>query len=177
MIADLVIRPAEAADVPALHHLIESAYRGDSARQGWTHEADLLGGQRIDAEALYETLADPAQHVLLAFADDRLIGSVTVSDKGDGIAYLGLLSVDPLSQAAGIGRRLIGEAERLARDRFGARLMEMTVVKQRGELIAFYERRGYALTGEERPFPYGELRFGEPNRADLYFVVLARALI
>jgi GNAT superfamily N-acetyltransferase len=171
-----IIRLATPADVPELHALVEGAYRGSSARRGWTHEAHLLDGQRTDAEALSEMINDPAQNILLAFADDRLTGCVAISDKGDGIAYLGMLSVDPDAQASGLGRHLIAEAEAWARDRFLASVMEMTVIKQRVELIAYYERRGYVLTGEERPFPYNLPRFGLPKRTDLVFVVLARDL-
>jgi ribosomal protein S18 acetylase RimI-like enzyme len=172
----LTLRPAALVDVADLHLLVEGAYRGSSARRGWTHEAHLLDGQRTDVEALREMIEDPNQIVLLAHEEDVLIGSVTISDKGDALAYLGLLTVDPQSQANGIGRRLIAEAEAAARERFAAKVMEMTVIKQRAELIAYYERRGYALTGEERPFPYNLPRFGLPTRTDLVFVVLSRRL-
>lgn len=60
------IRPAARDDLPALHLLIERAYRGDGARAGWTHEADLLGGQRTDPAALEEMLADPDGYLLVA---------------------------------------------------------------------------------------------------------------
>lgn len=169
-------RLALPGDIPGLHRLIESAYRGDSARRGWSHEADLLGGQRTDAESLAAILADPAQAMLvLALAGD-IIGCVSVADRGGGIAYLGLLTVDPDRQAAGLGRHLLAIAEDHAMRAFAARRMEMTVIRQRGELIAYYERRGYARTGEERPFPYGDARFGEPRTDALAFVVLERML-
>jgi GNAT superfamily N-acetyltransferase len=172
----LTLRFATLGDVTDLHLLVEGAYRGSSARRGWTHEAHLLDGQRTDVEALTESIEDPNQIVLLAHHDDLLIGSVTISNKGGGLVYLGLLTVDPQSQANGIGRKLIGEAEAMAREHFAAEVMEMTVIKQRAELIAYYERRGYALTGEERPFPYNLPRFGLPTRTDLVFVVLSRRL-
>lgn len=169
-------RAATLADISALHALIESAYRGDSAKQGWTHEADLLGGQRTDAEALGEMIADPAQRIVVATSEGAPIGCVAVTDKGDGRAYLGLLTVDPALQAAGLGRALLAEAERVAGATFAATIMEMTVIVQRAELIAWYERRGYALTGERRPFHYGDERFGLPVTDALEFVVLAKAL-
>ncbi len=171
-------RPATPIDIPALHALIESAYRGDSARAGWTHEADLLDGQRTDAEELREIIADPAQRILLAERDGALVGCVCVAEKrGDGgvTGYLGMLTVRPALQSAGLGRRLIAAAEDTARG-FGARTMEMTVIAGRGELIAWYERRGYALTGETRPFPMDDTRFGLPKRRDLVFVVLGKGL-
>ncbi|WP_409019130.1 GNAT family N-acetyltransferase [Brevundimonas vesicularis] len=169
------LRPAAAADIPPLHALIERAYRGNAARQGWTHEADLLDGQRTDPEALAEILADPARVILVAQAQDGLIGCVQIADMGGGLSYLGLLSVDPARQAGGLGRRLVEAAENEARARFSATRMEMTVIRQRTELIAWYQRRDYALTGEARPFPMNEPRFGLP-KAELSFVVLEKAL-
>ncbi|OYW22066.1 MAG: GNAT family N-acetyltransferase [Sphingomonas sp. 12-62-6] len=173
----ILIRPAVAGDIAALHALIESAYRGDTARRGWTHEADLLDGQRIDPAGLADILVDPNQHLLVAEgADGALLGCVEIADHGEGLAYLGLLSVAPQGQAKGLGRQLIAAAEAFARDQLGATRMEMTVIRQRTELIAYYERRGYRLTGEERPFPYGDERFGLPRTDVLGFVVLARSL-
>jgi N-acetylglutamate synthase-like GNAT family acetyltransferase len=170
------IRPATLADVPALHRLVERAYRGDSARKGWTNEADLLEGQRTDVESLSEIIADPAQRILIAMNDNGLIGCVQVTQKDADTAYLGLLSVDPDIQAGGLGKTLIIEAERTARNIFAVITMEMTVIRQRAELIAYYERRGYALTGETRPFPLDDERFGLPVTRDLSFVVLAKRL-
>lgn len=170
-----MIRAAASADLPALHALVERSYRGDSAKAGWTHEADLLGGQRTDLAALAEMLADSGQRLLVAVEDGALTGCVAVTRKSDGRGYLGLLTVDPTLQAAGLGKRLIAAAEGAARD-FGADTIEMTVIASRGELIAYYERRGYALTGERRPFPLDDPRFGLPKTRDLEFVVLAKAL-
>jgi len=169
-------RPATLADIPALHRLVERAYRGDTARKGWTHEADLLGGQRTDVEALSDMIADPMQRILLAIGADGLVGCVQVSQKNADTAYLGLLSVDPDVQAGGLGKALIDAAERTAQAEFSASTIEMTVITQRSELIAYYERRGYALTGETRPFPHDDERFGLPVTRDLSFVVLAKAL-
>ena len=169
-------RPAAPDDVPALHRLIESAYRGDSAKAGWTHEADLLGGQRTDETELRDILADASRVLLLAEIDGVLTGCVQVAKQGEGLAYLGLLTVDPRRQAGGLGRWLIAAAEAEAIDRFGATRMEMTVIRQRVELIAWYERRGYRLTGETRPFPLDDERFGLPQTRELEFVVLEKAL-
>ena len=170
------IRPATTADIPALHRLVERAYRGDSARNGWTHEADLLGGQRTDVEALGDMIADPSQRILLAIGANGLVGCVQVSQKNADTAYLGLLSVDPDVQAGGLGKDLIVAAERTAQIEFSASKMEMTVIRQRSELIAYYERRGYTLTGETRLFPHDDERFGLPVTRELSFVVLAKCL-
>nr|WP_313427645.1 GNAT family N-acetyltransferase [Brevundimonas diminuta] len=174
--SEATFRPAAPDDVPALHRLIESAYRGDSAKAGWTHEADLLGGQRTDETELRDILADASRVLLLAEIDGVLTGCVQVAKQGEGLAYLGLLTVDPRRQAGGLGRWLIAAAEAEAIDRFGATRMEMTVIRQRVELIAWYERRGYRLTGETRPFPLDDERFGLPQTRELEFVVLEKAL-
>ncbi|MET0270394.1 MAG: GNAT family N-acetyltransferase [Sphingomonas sp.] len=169
------IRSARADDAAALHALIEGAYRGDGARIGWTHEADLLDGQRTDVAALSAILADPAQRLLVAEAAGERVGCVHVNRPATDVAYLGMLTVAPGRQAGGLGRRLIAAAEDVARG-WGVAAMEMTVIRQRTELIAWYERRGYARTGETRPFPLDDPRFGIPRTRALAFVVLARRL-
>ncbi|WP_298100495.1 GNAT family N-acetyltransferase [Brevundimonas sp.] len=173
---EVTFRAATASDVALIQPLVHHAYRGDRARAGWTHEADLLDAARIDEEALAESVSNPGQVILLAEREGSLIGCVHVTDKGGGLAYLGMLTVDATLQGGGLGRRLIDQAEAIARSRFAADRMEMTVIVQRTELIAWYERRGYALTGERRPFPTTDPRFGVPRRSDLAFVVLDRAL-
>lgn len=162
-------RLAQSADLPALKHLVESAYRGEAARAGWTNEADLIEGERISAEELAATLAAPVHRVIVAEAESALLATVTITDRGEGIAYLGMLGVDPARQADGLGRALIAEGEAVARRDFGASIMEMTVISARPELIAYYERRGYARTGEARPFP-------DPAITHLDMVVLAKPL-
>lgn len=172
----LTIAAATVDDLAPLHRLVERAYRGDSARQGWTHEADLLDGQRTDSTTLAAMLDDPGQRILVARDGAAIIGCVAVTDQGNGTCYLGLLAVDPVHQASGLGRKLIAAAEETALRDFGARRIEMTVIVQRPALIAWYERRGYRLTGEQRPFPHGDTRFGVPRSDALAFVVLAREL-
>ena len=172
----LTLRPATRADIPALHRLVEHAYRGEEARKGWTHEADLLDGQRTDVQALAEVIGDPGRVILLAHQDDALVGCVMLAKQDDGSAYLGMLSVEPGRQAGGLGRDLLAAAEAEAASRFGASRIEMTVIRQRPELIAWYERRGYALTGATADFPLDDERFGLPKRRDLQFVVLEKGL-
>ena len=169
-------RIATLDDLPALHRLIERAYRGETAKVGWTNEADLLDGQRTDVEELTEILTDPARIVLLAEDARVLVACLQLVDEGGGTTYLGMLSVEPERQAGGLGRFMIAAAEVEAVARFGADTMRMTVIRQRPELIAWYERRGYALTGETEPFPLSDERFGLPRRQDLEFVVLAKGL-
>ncbi len=170
-----MIGPAQAADLSALHPLIERAYRGDSARVGWSHEADLLGGQRTDLAALDAMLADPEQRLLVLREGDVIRGCVSLRRVAPDRCYLGLLTVEPTLQAAGLGRRLLAAAEDCARE-LGATVVEMTVIARRAELVAWYERRDYRLTGERRPFPLDDARFGLPKTRDLAFVVLERTL-
>jgi GNAT superfamily N-acetyltransferase len=150
----ITIRTATREDLSALHLVIERAYRGEDARGGWTHEADLnITGTRTDIASLTAIVDDPEQRLLVAEQASRPIGCVQVSDRGAGLAYLGLLCVDPTLQAAGLGKQLVTAAETVARSTFGARTMEMTVIDKREPLIAYYERRGYARSPEVRDFP------------------------
>lgn len=149
---DLSVRVARRDDLATLQPLIQRAYRGDDARAGWTHEADLLDGERIGVGELEAMIADPAERLLVGFDGDRMVGCVRVANSGGGLAYLGLLCVDPLLQTGGYGKQLIAAAEATARREFAADRIEMTVIDRRAELIAFYERRGYAQVGT-RDFP------------------------
>lgn len=149
----LMFRPATPADIAALHRLVESAYRGESARAGWTHEADLLESPRTSAEELASAVTAAGEVVLLAFDGPELVGSVRVSRVSDETAYFGMLTVQPGRQAAGLGRQIIGAAEAWAARTWGAARMELSVISVRTELIAYYERRGYRRSGETRPFP------------------------
>ena len=167
---------ATPVDLEPLHTLVHAAYRGDSARRGWTHEADLLDGSRIDHDSLHSAITTPGQVVLVATDGKALTACVHVTDRGEGLAYLGMLTVDPSLQARGLGRRLIAAAEAHAFRHFGTRRMEMTVIVHRHELIEWYQRRGYRLTGETRPFPATDPRFGLPKREDLAFTVLEKPL-
>ncbi|HWQ85052.1 GNAT family N-acetyltransferase [Brevundimonas sp.] len=173
---EIAIRDAALADIPALHRLIESAYRGEASRAGWTTEADLLDGQRTDPEDLADILADPKQALLSAWRGDELVGCVLIADRDEGTGYFGMLSVSPTLQGGGLGRRLVEAAHAALADRFGARRVRISVFPQRETLIGWYQRLGYRLTGDTLPFPYGNPRFGLPLRDDLYFLVMERAL-
>ncbi len=171
----LTFRFAEASDVSALVQLVESAYRGDASRQGWTTEADLLGGQRIDAESLNATLAKPDSLVVVVERDQTMLGCAHIERQGTG-AYFGMFAVVPTLQGGGVGAAVLAHCEGFARQQWQCDAMRMSVIWTRKELIAWYVRRGYASTGERKPFPYGDPRFGEPRRDDLYFEVYAKAL-
>jgi ribosomal protein S18 acetylase RimI-like enzyme len=172
----LTIRPAAAEDAPALVALVNSAYRGESSKAGWTTEADLLGGQRTDLEKMREAITGADSVVLVHDVEGEPLGCVLVERTGDE-AYVGMLTVKPALQGSGLGRGLLAAAERWARDRWGARAIHGTVIAQRPELIAFYERYGFRRTGERKPFPYGDERFGLPKRDDLEFEVLRKQIV
>ncbi|MUL44003.1 GNAT family N-acetyltransferase [Streptomonospora sp. PA3] len=169
-------RDAGEADVPALVELVNSAYRGDASRRGWTTEADLIGGQRVDSGQIADLLARPKTRVILAERDESLLACCELADGGDGTAYFGMFAVRPGAQGGGLGRRVLAEAERVAAAELGAASLRMTVLRQRSDLIAWYERRGYRRTGATTPFPYGDERFGLPKRDDLVFEELAKPL-
>jgi GNAT superfamily N-acetyltransferase len=179
--------PADAADVVAF---VNAAYRGESSRAGWTTEADLLGGQRTDVAEITAFIEAPDAELLLlvdSVSGDLLAccqlvrrGGDLVRKGGDGAGggggvHLGMVAVRPRRQGAGVGTALLAEAERRACG-WGAGWIEMDVIVQRAELIAWYGRRGYQPTGQTRPFPYGEPRFGLPLRPDLAFAVLVKHL-
>lgn len=193
---ELDFTTATSSDIQELVDLVESAYRGEASRRGWTTEADLLEGQRIDSEMMEQLITEPNVVVLCArTGDSHLVAccelravatqnepvsgsccEYSVADDNDASAYLGMFAVRPQLQGGGIGRAVLRAAEERAVDRWGARTIFMTVIDVRTDLIAWYERRGYSPTGETKEFPYGDERFGRPTRADLRFAVLAKQL-
>ena len=172
---DLAFRAATEADIDAIVALVTSAYRGESSRAGWTTEADLLDGARIDPEVLRADIARSGSRVVLAERDSALLACAHVAVDGDA-GYFGMFSVVPGLQGGGIGKQVLAECERIVRDDWRLPAMRMTVIDVRDELIAFYQRRGYRRTGVTKPFPYGDARFGEPKRGDLRFEVLEKTL-
>jgi ribosomal protein S18 acetylase RimI-like enzyme len=186
---------ATLADVPGIVALVESAYRGDASRAGWTTEADLLDGGRTDADAVRNVISRPASVIMLTYraapparpedgghvaadavAFDELLACCQLRDEGDGHGYFGMFAVRPDRQGTGIGRATLAEAQRRVAVEWQCHLLRMTVIRQRTELIAWYERRGFALTGKTIPFPYGSERLSQPKRPDLEFVELTKAL-
>ena len=163
------------ADLPTLHSLVERAYRGETARAGWSHEADLLTGDRTSVAEL-QSFLDAGDH-LLAWRDHGTIRAcVRLVPLNAEQVYLGMLTVDPSLQGDGLGKRLLAAAETYARDVLGAERMEMQVFSRRRELLSFYDRRGYRPTGEKRPFPYEEWPHAGAQFDDLEFTVLEKRL-
>ncbi|KRG68000.1 GNAT family N-acetyltransferase [Pseudoxanthomonas dokdonensis] len=180
---DLTFRTATLDDIPALIELVTSSYRGDASRQGWTTEADLLDGQRIDADGLAHDIQRPDSLILLGCAGDgqdpagaqQILACAHLAIE-DGAGYFGMFSVRPGQQGNGIGKQMMIEAERIVARQWQLPSVRMTVIDVRDELIAFYQRRGYVRTGIKKPFPYGDERYGIPRRDDLRFEVLEKDL-
>jgi len=168
---------AEYAEVVALANL---AYRGTGATEGqaesWNIEAGLVEGPRLTEETLREDLVEkPELLVWREVAGGPLMGTVWMQNRGDGVWYLGLLTVRPEVQDRKLGRALLTAAEAYAKERGGTKIT-MTVLSGRDALMGWYERRGYRKTGETQPYPYGDGRVGRPLREDLHFVVMEREI-
>ena len=164
---------ATRSDIPFLAKLVNSAYKGEEAKQGWTHEADLIEGtMRIDESSLYELIDKPGSVILKNNDGENITGCVYLEKRGNSM-YLGMLSVSPTIQASGIGKKLLAAAESHALKN-GCSKIEMTVISERAELIAWYNRNGYRITNEKKPF-HTESRFGVP-RKNLEFVVMIKML-
>ena len=177
LIAASELVPAEDADVPSIVALMNRAYRGTGDDAGWSTER-YIEGDRTTEDFLRADLAAKPNASLLIWPDresQALRGSVWLEPIGEGTWYLGSLTVDPQRQKGGLGHALLSSAEQWIRERGGKRV-RMTVVNVREVLIAWYLRRGYRKTGETEPFPYGDDRFGRPQRDDLSFVVLEKNL-
>ena len=168
------ITKSELKDVKSLNVLINSAYRGESSKKGWTTEADMLGGQRTDEEDLKTIISKPGC-MILKYTNDagELISCVRLEKHGKKM-YLGMLTVSPVLQGGGIGKEMMAASEKLAKEE-NCIAVYMQVIKGRTELIEWYERQGYHDTGERKPFPYGDPRFGIP-KTELEFIIMEKVI-
>jgi ribosomal protein S18 acetylase RimI-like enzyme len=173
MNSELFISTVTASDINELVSLVNSAYRGDSSKKGWTTEAELLEGVRTDPNTLLAQINRSGHTILKAVnCEQELIACVSLEEKGDKL-YLGMLTVKPTIQAKGIGKKMLEAAEKFAISK-SLYCIEMTVISVRSELIAYYERRGYYKTGEKRDFPT-DPKFGI-KKQELDFIVLEKKL-
>jgi len=168
-----MISRAELKDVTAIATLVNSAYRGDYAKKGWTTEADLIDGTRTDAAALSDIIKKTDTIILKYERDDKIIACVELKIV-DGRLYLGMLTVEPSIQGGGIGKKMLSAAEDFGKQQ-GCRSVYMTVITIREELIDWYKRHGYVDTGERKPFHFNDPRFGQPKQK-LEFLVLEKQL-
>lgn len=169
----LNFRIAKLEDSLEINKLVNSAYRGDSSRTGWTTEANFLDGQRSDLKEIEGIILDDDQCIILGIHDQKIIGTVVVQNKLDR-AYVGMLTVRPDLQENGLGKQLLGAAENHITNQWSQYEIEMTVIKQRTELINWYGRCGYLPSGDTRPFLYDDPELRIPKVMDLEFVVLVK---
>jgi len=152
----MIYKNAELEDIPAITSLLNRSYRGESSRAGWTTEADLLGGRRIDEAGLLQLLNDSNSLILIAQSDETILATIHAHREADTV-HFGLFAVEPTLQTKGIGKALLAYAESETHTRWGIQSAVMEVISHRRELIAYYERRGYRRTGETIPFPESDL--------------------
>ena len=170
----LTIKIATKEDIPQLERLVNGAYRGESSKKGWTTEADLLDGIRTNKDVLSGMINRGDSIVLKCInPTDELVGCVYLQNKEEKL-YLGMLTVAPDIQDQGIGKKLLQAAEKYAQAQ-QCSAITITVISLRQELIKWYERRGYQATGEKKPFPSNDPRFGLPKQ-DLEFIVMEKKL-
>ena len=185
----LFLRQAKSDDVDALKQLLDRCYRQD---EGWTNEADLVGGIRITDSELTSVIADPKHYVFLYPQTEtgnregqetgELLGCIAVdmqenTDKSR--AYIGMFAVHPELQGHGVGHEILQAAETFATRHLQSRdqpsCLTMSILSHRPELLAYYERRGYKLTGVTMPFPE-DGNNGEPKRQDLQLLELEKTV-
>lgn len=169
----LTITPCAHSEVEEVVRLVNSAYRGESSQKGWTTEESFLGGQRTDASMIHEMR--PTLFVARETADSPIKGCFHLEKQGESV-LLGMLTVAPEKQNAGLGRKMLTWAENFVRTEWKVKVLRMTVISLRSELIAYYERRGYHQTGAKKDFPHGDPRFGLPKRTDFHLIYLEKAL-
>jgi ribosomal protein S18 acetylase RimI-like enzyme len=168
------ISKATKADVANLVKLVNSAYRGDSSKKGWTTEADLLDGIRTDEESMTALLQQEGSTLIKYEDEDQgIVGCVNLQTQGNKL-YLGMLTVSPDLQGAGVGKRLLSAAEDFARENKFSSIV-MSVISVREELISWYERKGYVKTGEKKPFPMDDPKFGLPKQ-HLEFIIMEKPI-
>jgi len=174
----MILHDAVEADYAEIIDLANVAYRKTGPGSSWNSETGLIEGQRLNESLLREEFAKkPTAHLLVYrdASDGPLLGTVWLEPKDLTTWYLGLLTVRPDQQDRGLGKTILATAEDFVREHGGTRI-RMTVLFIRETLIAWYQRRGYILTGETEPWHYDDERFGKALRDDLYFVVMEKSL-
>lgn len=169
-----MITQATTEDVSSLNQLINSAYRGESSKKGWTTEANLLEGKRTTEAELIEIIQDKKNTILKYSENNQIIGCVLLIEKEDRL-FLGMLTVSPELQNSGIGKKLMHQAEIYASN-LGLSKIVMTVISARAELISWYKRKGYVDTGAREPFPESEVYVTISNEP-LEFIVLEKRIL
>jgi len=162
-------------DTVAITRLVNAAYRGAGGQLGWTHEGELMAGERTKPDDVADLIRSPSITVLIRRDAKRvLVGCIAIEIVGVDRCTISMLAVSPELQDSGLGRNLLADAEQFAIDK-GLAVADMTVVEQRESLISWYGRRGYQWNGKHKDFPY-DANVGKPLRDDLRFVVLEKRL-
>lgn len=161
-------------DAEKITALVNSVYRGENSKKGWTTEADFLSGIRITEVKVKEIIEGKNDVIILALLEGIIIGGVHLENAGS-YSYLGMLSVDVYFQDKGIGKILINECERYTKEVLGLSEIRMKVISRRTELIEYYNRRGYSATGELEEFGAQGDTFGDTVEK-LYFETLTKSL-
>jgi hypothetical protein len=171
---DIKIKLASAEHAHEVCALVNSVYRGENAKKGWTTEADFIGGIRITSEKVAEIIARENDVIILALLNNNIIGCVHLEKKGS-FTLLGMLSVDVNTQDKGIGKILITECERYTKEVYKCSEIKMKVIGRRTELIDYYKRRNYIITGEREEFGSAGETFGD-TKEKLYFEIMSKKL-
>jgi ribosomal protein S18 acetylase RimI-like enzyme len=168
----LELRIACEADAEDIAALVNRAYRPGPQEAGWTHEANLVSGDRTTVPQVLGMLQKPST-VLLLCDGANAVACVHVQGHPSDTAYIGMLATDPKLQAQGLGKQMLRHAEKYAAEHFKALAFKMSVLSSRPELLAFYERRGYVQTGEAEEYPLSA-GVGQPLLSDMHLLLLAK---
>jgi len=143
-------------DAAAVATLINTCFRGEASRAGWTTEADILDGKRTTSGEIASVIRRRDAFVLLGVLNDEVVAAVCCEQQmiaGKQTAHFGKVSVKPSLQNKGYGKDLIHAAEAMTKREWRVLGFHMSVISLRTELIAYYERLGYERTGELEAFP------------------------
>ena len=171
----MILSVANNSDISALNKLINSAYRGDESKKGWTTEAEILDGIRIDEETLTDYFKKTNVTILKCCDESGEIYGTVYLELNAPKLYLGMFAVSPVSQGKGIGKMLLKEAEAFALKHQCDRIA-ITVISTRSELIEWYRRHGYVETGNSIAFEEIEKPFGDPKTNNIRLIAMEKML-
>lgn len=147
---------AELVDAEAIANLINSAYRGETSRKGWTTEADILEGLRTTTAEVASIIKRNDAFILMGVENDVVVATICCELQVIAFkhtVHFGMIAVKPTLQNKGHGKDLINAAETMTKREWRVAGFHMAVISLRTELIEFYERLGYERTGEFKDFP------------------------
>ena len=174
MSKDCQFRFAAFQDAAVVVDLVNDSYSGPDRDLGWTPETGIFDGPRTSLKEVRQAIARDDCRIILLEEASVLLGCCQI-ERQDDLAYLGLFAVLPRAQAKGLGRAILAEAEVRAAQLWNCAGIWMTSISLQSKLIAYYERRGYAQTGERLPFPEAEM--SGALRTDFDLVVLRKGLL